>query len=185
MHSGRRVNLTIRPAAGGPGHRVPPYRLGREIEARFDNVADTNMCTVLADPDMQSARVGTVEHLMAALSALAIDNVIIELDGPEVPILDGSAAPFVFLLDCAGSMELDAPRRVIEIRQTVRVTAGAAWAELRPLGAAAYAAGPVLQMDLSIEFAASAIGRQSCLPPPDARQVPPRNRRGPHLCPCR
>jgi UDP-3-O-[3-hydroxymyristoyl] N-acetylglucosamine deacetylase len=161
VHSGRRVSLTIRPAAADRGIVLRRTDLGREIEARFDNVADTHLCTVLADPAMPSARIGTVEHLMAALSALAIDNALIDVDGPEIPILDGSAAPFVFLLDCAGSVELDTPRRVIEVCRTVRVTAGEAWAELRPLGPAARAVQPVLDMDLSIDFAASAIGRQS------------------------
>jgi len=161
VHSGRRVNLTIRPAAAGHGIVFRRTDLGREIAARFDNVTDTRLCTVLADPAMQSARVGTVEHLMAALSALAIDNALIDLDGPEVPILDGSAAPFVFLLDCAGSVELDTPRRVIEVRRAVRVTAGEAWAELRPLGPNTRAADPVLEMDLSIDFTATAIGRQA------------------------
>jgi UDP-3-O-[3-hydroxymyristoyl] N-acetylglucosamine deacetylase len=161
VHSGRRVSLTIHPAAANHGIVFRRTDLGRDIAARFDHVIDTHLCTALADPAMQSVRVGTVEHLMAALTALGIDNALIELDGPEVPILDGSAAPFVFLLDCAGSVELDAPRRVIEIRRTTRVTDGEAWAELRPLGPAARAAQPVLEMDLSIEFAARAIGRQS------------------------
>jgi UDP-3-O-[3-hydroxymyristoyl] N-acetylglucosamine deacetylase len=161
VHSGRRVNLTIRPAAADHGIVFRRTDLDRDIEARFDNVTDTRLCTVLADPAMPSARVGTIEHLMAALSALSIDNALIDVDGPEVPILDGSAAPFLFLLDCAGSVELDAPRRVIEVCRTVRVTAGEAWAELRPLGPAARAVDPVLEMDLSIDFPASAIGRQS------------------------
>jgi UDP-3-O-[3-hydroxymyristoyl] N-acetylglucosamine deacetylase len=161
VHTGRRVNLTIRPASDDHGIVFRRTDLDRTIEARFDNVADTCFCTVLADPGMPSVRVGTVEHLMAALSALSIDNALIELDGPEVPILDGSAAPFVFLLDCAGSVELDSPRRVIEVCRTIRVTSGEAWAELRPLGPAARAVPPVLEMDLSIDFAASAIGRQS------------------------
>ncbi|MGD0104944.1 MAG: UDP-3-O-acyl-N-acetylglucosamine deacetylase [Rhodopila sp.] len=161
VHSGRRVNLTIRPADADHGIVLRRTDLGRDITARFDNVIDTHMCTVLADPAMQSARVGTVEHLMAALSALAIDNALIEVDGPEIPILDGSADPFVFLLDCAGSVELDAVRRVIEIRRTIRVTAGEAWAELRPLGPGARSTEPVLEMELSIDFAAGAIGRQS------------------------
>ena len=161
VHTGRRVNLTIRPAAANHGIVFRRTDLGREINARFDNVADTHLCTVLADPGMQSVRIGTVEHLMAALSALAIDNALIEVDGPEIPILDGSAAPFVFLLDCAGSIELEVPRRVIEICRAVRVTIGEAWAELRPLGPAARAVQPILEMDLSIDFAASAIGRQS------------------------
>jgi UDP-3-O-[3-hydroxymyristoyl] N-acetylglucosamine deacetylase len=159
VHSGRRVKLVIRPAAADHGIVFRRTDLGRKIEARFDNVVDTHLCTVLADPTMPSARVGTVEHLMAALSALAIDNALIELDGSEVPILDGSAAPFVFLLDCAGSVELEAPRRIIEISRTVRVTAGPAWAELRP--PVTRAADTVLEMDLSIDFAADAIGRQS------------------------
>lgn len=161
VHSGRRIKLTIRPAASGHGIVFRRIDLGRQVEARFDNVADTHLCTVLADPAMASARVGTIEHLMAALLALAIDNALIEVDGPEVPILDGSAAPFVFLLDCAGFVELDAPRRVIEVCRTVRVTSGQAWAELRPLAPATRETEPVLEMDLSIDFAASVIGRQS------------------------
>jgi UDP-3-O-[3-hydroxymyristoyl] N-acetylglucosamine deacetylase len=161
VHSGRRVNLAIRPAGAGHGIVFRRTDLGRKIEARFDNVTDTYLSTTLSDPAMPSARIGTIEHLMAALSALAIDNALIDVDGPEIPILDGSAAPFVFLLDCAGSVELAAPRRVIEICRTTRVTAGEAWAELRPLSAATRGAEPVLEMDLSIDFAASAIGRQS------------------------
>jgi UDP-3-O-[3-hydroxymyristoyl] N-acetylglucosamine deacetylase len=161
VHSGQRVNLTIRPAAADHGIVFRRTDLSREIAARFDNVTDTRLCTVLADPAMPSARVGTVEHLMAALSALSIDNALIDVDGPEIPILDGSSAPFVFLLDCAGITEQDIPGRVIEIRRAVRVSEGDAWAELRPLRPAARAVQPVLEMELSIDFAASAIGRQS------------------------
>jgi UDP-3-O-[3-hydroxymyristoyl] N-acetylglucosamine deacetylase len=161
VHSGRRVPLTIRPAPADHGIVFRRTDLGRAIPARFDNVTDTRLCTVLADPSMPGARVGTIEHLMAALSALAIDNALVELDGPEVPILDGSATPFLFLLDCAGTVDCDAPRRVIEICRPVRVTAGPAWAELLPLTPLVRAADPVLQMNLSIDFAASAIGQQS------------------------
>ena len=122
---------------------------------------------------MPSARIGTVEHLMAALSGLAIDNALIEVDGPEVPILDGSAAPFLFLLDCAGSVEQDAPRRVIEICRTVRVTAGEAWAELRPLGpvgargGAGAGDGPVDRLRRQRDRPAVRLAA------PDARQLPP------------
>jgi len=91
---------------------------------------------------------------MAALAGCGIDNVIVELDGPEPPVLDGSAAPLVFLLDCAGIVEQDASRSAIEIRRTVRVTDGDAFAELRP-GTGG------LDMALSIDFAAAAIGRQA------------------------
>ncbi|PPQ27461.1 UDP-3-O-acyl-N-acetylglucosamine deacetylase [Rhodopila globiformis] len=162
VHTGRRVNLTFRPAEADHGIVFRRTDLGRDIEARFDNVCDTRLCTSVADPGMPSARIGTIEHVMAALAGAGIDNAVVEIDGPEVPILDGSAAPFLFLLDCAGVRELDASRRVIEVRKTIRVTAGDAWAELRPLGPAFRSAQPVLEMDLSIDFAASAIGRQSC-----------------------
>ncbi|HVC63760.1 MAG TPA: UDP-3-O-acyl-N-acetylglucosamine deacetylase [Acetobacteraceae bacterium] len=157
LHTGKRVSLNLRPA--DPNHGIVFRRtdLGRDIPARFDLVVDTQLATVLGDPHWGSARIGTVEHLMAALSALGIDNVLAELDGPEVPVLDGSAAPFVFLLDCAGVAEQTVPRTHIEIRRPVRVSEGDAFAELRP--AAAGKSG--LEMALSIDFAAAAIGRQA------------------------
>jgi UDP-3-O-[3-hydroxymyristoyl] N-acetylglucosamine deacetylase len=156
LHSGRRVSLTLHPAE--PGHGIVFRRtdLSRDIPARFDRVVDTRLATVLGDEHWASVRVGTVEHVLAALAALRIDNALIELDGPEVPALDGSAAPFVFLLDCAGSTEQPAPRSQIEIRRPIRVSDGDAFAELRPaLG------WPGLDMALSIDFAAAAIGRQA------------------------
>lgn len=162
VHSAARVTLTIRPAPANHGIIFRRTDLHRDIAARFENVVDTHLCTVLADPSDPAARVGTVEHLLAALAGAGIDNALIELDGPEVPILDGSAAPFLFLLDCAGLVPLDAPRHVIEICRTVRVTAGDAWAEIRPLGPTARSVQPGLELDLSIDFAAAAIGRQSC-----------------------
>jgi UDP-3-O-[3-hydroxymyristoyl] N-acetylglucosamine deacetylase len=158
LHSGKRVSLNLRPA--DPGHGIVFRRtdLGRDIPARFDRVVDTQLATVLGDEHWASARVGTVEHLMAALSALGIDNVLVELDGPELPALDGSAAPFVFLLDCAGITEQPLPRSHIEIRRPVRVSEGDAFAELRP---ASVGGKPGLDMALSIDFAAAAIGRQA------------------------
>ena len=92
---------------------------------------------------------------MAALSAAGVDNVIVTLDGPEIPVFDGSSAPFLFLIDCAGLREQNAPRHLIEILRPARVdAAGGAFAELRP-GAAG------LEMALSIDFPAAAIGRQA------------------------
>ena len=161
VHSGQRITLNIRPAAVNHGIVFRRTDLNRIIPASYVNVTDTRMCTVVADPAMPSARIGTIEHLMAALSAMQIDNAMIDVDGPEIPILDGSAAPFVFLLDCAGWIEQEAPRRVIEVRQSVRVVKGSAWAELRPLGPLVRSIPPMLEMDLSIDFAAAAIGRQS------------------------
>jgi UDP-3-O-[3-hydroxymyristoyl] N-acetylglucosamine deacetylase len=162
VHSGRRVTLTIAPADPDTGIVFHRSDCDRTIAARYDNVVDTNLCTVLADPADPDIRVGTVEHILAALSGAGIDNARITLDGPEVPILDGSAAPFLFLLDCAGAVEQEAARQIVQVRRTVRVTEGDAWAELRPLGVATRATGAVLEMDLSIDFTAGAIGRQGC-----------------------
>lgn len=162
VHSGRTARLVIHPADDNHGIVFRRTDLNRLIPARYDTVCDTRLCTVVADPAMPSARVGTIEHVMAALYGAGIDNALIEVDGPEVPILDGSAGPYLFLLDCAGVVEQDTPRAVIEIRAPVRVAAGEAWAELRPLAPLGRNAQPVLEMELSIDFAAAAIGRQSC-----------------------
>jgi UDP-3-O-[3-hydroxymyristoyl] N-acetylglucosamine deacetylase len=155
LHSGRRVNVALKPAAVHSGIVFRRTDLGVDIPARFDQVSDTRLCTVLASPDRPEVRIGTVEHLMAALSACGISNVLVELDGPEVAVLDGSAAQWVFLLDCAGSVEQQAPARVIEVLRTVRVQDGEAFAELRP------GASESLEMSMSIAFDAPAIGRQA------------------------
>jgi UDP-3-O-[3-hydroxymyristoyl] N-acetylglucosamine deacetylase len=167
VHSGKRACLTLKPAEAGHGivfRRTDPDRdfPARDLPARFDHVVDTRMSTVLGDLRNKDVRVGTVEHLMAALAGAGVDNALIEVDGPEVPILDGSAAPFLFLLECAGLVEQAGLRRILEIRRPVRVTAGRAFAELRPLGPAYRAGAPILELDLSIDFAAEAIGSQSC-----------------------
>jgi UDP-3-O-[3-hydroxymyristoyl] N-acetylglucosamine deacetylase len=154
LHSGRRVNVMLRPAEPGTGIVFRRTDLGLDIPARHDCVVDTRLCTVLAAPGHPEARVGTVEHIMAAFAAAGVDNAIVELDGPELPVLDGSAAPFLFLIDCAGVVEQSAPRQVIEVVRTVRVEAGEAFAELRP-GAFG------LDLSLSIDFEAAAIGRQA------------------------
>ncbi len=154
VHSGRRVSLTLRPAEAGVGIVFRRTDLGLDFPARFDRVIDTRLCTVLGVPGQPTSQLGTVEHLMAAFSGCGIDNVIAEIDGPELPIVDGSAAPLVFLIDCAGVVEQDAPRREIEILRTVRVAEGEAFAELRP-------GGPGFRMAMSIDFRAAVIGRQA------------------------
>ena len=154
LHTGSRVSMTFRPAPADHGIVFRRTDLGLDIPARFDCVADTRLSTVLAEG---TARIGTVEHVMAALAGCGIDNALVEVDGPEPPILDGSAAPLVFLLDCAGTVEQDTARTRIEIHRTVRVQDGDAFAELRPAAPGATS----LDMALSIDFAAAAIGRQS------------------------
>ncbi len=155
LHSGQRVNVALKPAPAHSGIVFRRTDLGIDIPARFDQVSDTRLCTVLASPDHPDVRIGTVEHLMAALSACGISNILIELDGPEVPALDGSAAPWVFLLDCAGPLEQRAPARIVEVLRTVRVQEGEAFAELRP------GVSGSLEMSMSIAFDAPAIGRQA------------------------
>ena len=154
LHSGRRTNLTLRPAPAGAGIVFHRTDLGADIPARFDAVVDTRLCTVLANPAAPDIRIGTVEHVLAALHGCGIDNAVIEVDGPEVPVLDGSAAPFMFLIDCCGAVEQDAPRPEIEILRPIRVEDGAASAELRPGGSG-------FDMALGIAFDAAAIGRQA------------------------
>lgn len=159
LHSGRRVTMTLRPAEGGSGIVFRRTDLGLDIPARFDHVADTRLNTTLALPGQPEARVATVEHVLAAFVAAGVDDAVVELDQPEVPILDGSAEPFLFLLDCAGTTSVPMARGAIEVLKPVRVQEGegpdAAWAMLAP------AALPGLEAALTIDFASPAIGRQS------------------------
>lgn len=154
LHSGRRVSLTLHPAPAGTGIVFRRSDLGIDIPARFDRVVDTRLCTALVAEDAPQARIGTVEHVMAALAGTGITDAVLELDGPEVPILDGSAAPFVFLIDCAGTVAHQLAAPVIEVLRSVRVAEGEAFAELHP------ASTPGFEASLSIEFPATAIGSQ-------------------------
>jgi UDP-3-O-[3-hydroxymyristoyl] N-acetylglucosamine deacetylase len=155
LHCGRRISLKLHPAAADMGVVLRRVDLGIDIPARFDCVTDTRLCTLLSSPDAPHAQVGTVEHLMAALAACGVDNVLVEVDGPEIPVLDGSAFPFVFLIDCAGVVEQTAARRVIAVRRTIRVEDGESFAELRPATSGGF------EMSVSIAFTAAAIGRQA------------------------
>ncbi len=157
LHGGQKVSLSLLPAAPDTGIVLRRTDLGVDIAAHYASVIDTRLCTQVAHPADPTICVRTVEHVMAALAGLGVDNAVIAVDGPEIPVLDGSAAPFVFLIECAGRRRQMAPRQVIEVRKPVRVELGEAFAELRP-GAAG------LDMSLSIDFAAPAIGRQAlCL----------------------
>ena len=162
LHSGARAALTLRPAGPGTGVVFRRLDLGVEIPARHDLVTDTRLCTALSVSTPQGeARLGTVEHVMAALAACGVDDAVVEVDGPEIPILDGSAAPFVFLIDCAGIVAhgtASTPRQVIEILRPVRVEEGDAWAELLPT---ARPGRPSLDASLCIDFPGTAVGRQS------------------------
>jgi UDP-3-O-[3-hydroxymyristoyl] N-acetylglucosamine deacetylase len=132
LHTGARVSVTLHPAESDSGIRFLRYdRPGtRPLQARFDQVCDTTMCTTLGEPG--GIMVATVEHLMASLAICEIDNVLVEVSGPELPIMDGSAEPFVFLIECAGVIEQDRPRRRIEVLKRVTVSAHGKCAQLEP-----------------------------------------------------
>ena len=130
IHSGKQVNLTLIPAK--VDHGVVFKRMdagGKEVHAHSAFVNEVVLSTGL---ESQGVKVSTVEHLMSALSALGIDNVMVELDSFEVPIMDGSSAAFIFLIQSAGITEQDAPKRFIVIKDTVRVENGESWAQVGP-----------------------------------------------------
>lgn len=125
LHGGVKCRMDLHPAE--PGHGIAFRRSDIAdgdalIPARWDNVCDTRLCTTIANA--VGVRVSTVEHLMAALSGCEIDNILIEVDGPEVPIMDGSSEPFVKLIKCAGIVEQAAPRRALRILREISVVDG-------------------------------------------------------------
>ena len=132
LHSGEKVYLTLRPAAPNSGIVFRRIDLAEpvEIPARVENVGETHLCTTLVSGE--AVRVSTVEHLLSAMAGLGIDNAYVDLSADEVPIMDGSAGPLVFLLQSAGIEEQPAPKRFIRIKRKVRVEDGDKWAELEP-----------------------------------------------------
>ena len=131
LHGGVKVNLTLRPAAPNTGIVFRRVDLPQpvEIPASALTVGDTRMCSCL---EVDGVKVGTIEHLMSALAGLGIDNAWVDLDAPEVPILDGSSAPFVFLIQSAGIEEQDAAKKFIRVKRTVEVKDGDKWARFEP-----------------------------------------------------
>lgn len=153
VHSGKPASITLIPADAGTGvvFQRTDTEDAAEMPALWNKVSATSLCTVLADPANDG--VSTVEHLMAALFGLGIDNVIVEIDGPEMPIMDGSSALFVDAIDQVGIRHLDRGRRYLKIKKTVRVDNGSAWCELRPFDGTRF--------DITIDFDTPLIGRQA------------------------
>ncbi|MEJ0077837.1 MAG: UDP-3-O-acyl-N-acetylglucosamine deacetylase [Alphaproteobacteria bacterium] len=157
VHSALPVTLTLHPADAGTG--VVFVRLDaegrpeREIRASARYVTATELATVLGDDDAGPC-VSTIEHVMAALCGLGVDNAIIEIDGPEAPIMDGSAAAFVAAIDQAGIVALPEARRFTKVLKPIRVQKGDAYGELTP-----YDRG--FRVDVTIDFAHPLIGQQS------------------------
>ena len=123
LHSGEKVKITVRPASCGTGIRFVRTDLpgSSYVDARFDNVFDTTLATSIGS---NGCRVSTIEHLMAAFYGLGIDNARVELDGPEVPIMDGSSAPFVYLLKSAGIEEQKDPKQFIVVKKPFKLDDG-------------------------------------------------------------
>ncbi len=144
------VRLRISPAEAGTGVAFALVAEERHIPACWSNVCATQLRTEIC---LGAARVSTVEHLLAALSGMGVDNALIEIDGPEAPAMDGSARDFTAAIREAGLVSLNAPRRRLRILETVRVSDGASWAELAPHE------GEGLDIDVEIVFP-GAIGRQ-------------------------
>ena len=140
-----------------------------EIPALARYVGSTDLCTVLGDP--RGASVGTVEHLLAALVGMGVDNAVIEIDGPEVPIMDGSASAFVDAIEQAGVAAQGARERFITIRKPVRVELGTAYAEFRPMTAAGF--------EIAIAYDCPVIGRQATRRSTSRRRVSARRSRAP------
>lgn len=154
LHSGARVTLTLRPAPAHHGIvfiRTDLTDTDNRIPARYHLVTDTRLCTLISNK--AGASVGTIEHLMSALRGCGVDNAVIELDGPEVPIMDGSSIPFVEMIDETGLRSQAAPRRSIRILREISVRDGNKSAALSPADAFVFSG--------EIDFVHPAIGRQS------------------------
>lgn len=153
VHSGARVSLVLHPAEADTGYRFLVSKRGRivsEIPAHIDYVKNLTLCTVLGDDT--GTTVSTVEHLLAALRGLNIDNCYIEVDAREVPIMDGSSAAFVAAIDGVGIRELQQPRKFIKVLKPVEVREGDSWGELRPHSS--------FHLDVEIDFETPLIGHQ-------------------------
>jgi UDP-3-O-[3-hydroxymyristoyl] N-acetylglucosamine deacetylase len=153
LHSGRKTTLTLKPAEENSGIRICRTDLvngAREIIVNWANVVDTRLATTVGND--HGATVSTIEHLVAALAGCEIDNVLIEVDGPEIPIMDGSAAPFVFLVECAGTTEQSAHRTAIKILKPITVGDDTRSLSILP--------SDEFSLDFEIDFDSSAIDRQ-------------------------
>ena len=153
LHSGRKTTLTLKPAEENSGIRICRTDLvngAREIIVNWANVVDTRLATTVGND--HGATVSTIEHLVAALAGCEIDNVLIEVDGPEIPIMDGSAAPFVFLVECAGTTQQSAHRTAIKILKPITVGDDTRSLSILP--------SDEFSLDFEIDFDSSAIDRQ-------------------------
>ncbi len=132
LHKGEKVSITLRPASANTGVVFRRVDLDPVVDFSItpEAVGDTQLCTCLINED--GVRLSTTEHLIAAVAALGIDNLVVELDSPEVPIMDGSSLPFIYLIQKAGISEQAVAKRFIQIKEKVRIEDGDKWAEIEP-----------------------------------------------------
>ncbi|MBI3515453.1 MAG: UDP-3-O-acyl-N-acetylglucosamine deacetylase [Proteobacteria bacterium] len=155
LHGGAPVAMTLHPAPADHGivfRRTDTGAADPTVPALWDRVVETRHCTVIGN--RAGVTVSTVEHLMAALAGAGIDNALVTLDGPEVPIMDGSAAPFMFLIECAGVAVQDAPRRAIKILKPMMIADGGRIAALSPAAR--------FSISFEIDFESPVVARQEC-----------------------
>lgn len=150
LHTGDKIQMTLRPAPADTGivFRRVDLPVPADIPARALNVNDTRLCTTLAHG---GAKIATVEHLMSAFAGLGIDNAFVDVTGPEIPIMDGSAAPFVFLLQSAGIAEGQAAKTYVRVKKTVEARDGDKWARFTPYNG--------FKLDFSIDFRHPAVNQ--------------------------
>ena len=130
LHTGKKISLTLKPAPSNSGIVFKRTDIeSASIKASLENVFDTRLSTSLSNDEI---KISTVEHLLSALAGIGIDNAIVELDGPEVPIMDGSARPFVFMIQSAGIQEQSEAKRFIKIKKTIEVKQDEKWAKIEP-----------------------------------------------------
>jgi UDP-3-O-[3-hydroxymyristoyl] N-acetylglucosamine deacetylase len=153
LHGGDSIQMTLRPAAAGTGIVFRRTDVGLDIPALWQHAVETPLCTTLSNGE--GIEIRTIEHLMAALAGSCIDNVVVELDGPEVPAMDGSAAPFIALIERAGTVDQNRTRRAIKVLKPVRIDRDGATVALLP--------DHGFSMSFRIEFDNPVISRQDMM----------------------
>ncbi|MCE3233763.1 MAG: lpxC [Rickettsiaceae bacterium] len=166
LHSGIMINLTLKPAEENAGVvfiRTDVKDKNNRVEACYKNVSNTMLGTTLSNES--GVMVATIEHLMAALWGCGVDNCVVELDGPEIPIMDGSSEPFIFLIECAGTAEQSKTRKVIEVLKEIKVSEG----DTANSGYISIAPAENFSVGLEIDFGDKVIGKQQAVF--DSREV--------------
>jgi UDP-3-O-[3-hydroxymyristoyl] N-acetylglucosamine deacetylase len=156
VHSGKKTQLTLKPASKDAGVvfiRTDVTEVDNQVLANYASVSDSTLATSISNT--AGVKVTTIEHLMAALWGCGIDNVLVEIDGAELPVMDGSSKPFVFMIECSGKKLLNAPRKYLKLLKSIKVEDNGSIIEAIP--------AETMSIDLTIDFQSSIIGRQNLI----------------------